>query len=47
MVTLDRSDVVRHELVQRIIDAYENARDRSASPDDAGVRPAPEERLDA
>ncbi len=29
MVTLERGDVVRHELVQRIIDAYEDVRERN------------------
>jgi phosphate starvation-inducible PhoH-like protein len=44
MVTLDRSDVVRHELVQRIIDAYENARDTRPVEEPERAEPATEGR---
>src|SRR5690606_21732483 len=39
-VTLDRSDVVRHEHVQRIVDAYGESEDDSPPPD-LDLSPAP------
>ncbi|MCB9919660.1 MAG: PhoH family protein [Planctomycetes bacterium] len=39
VVRLDREDIVRHPIVQRIVDAYESSQNRMPSPEDRAANP--------